>query len=89
MPVDGTTGKFIDVVTHDLNTFLNELIYNTGALYGLKITGLGDWIYTIAPNMRGEVYDSMREAIVIGGVTELKRLLIRQGWSLDFMLYRF
>lgn len=87
--VDPTTGKFQELVLHDLNTFLNELIYNTGALYGVRVTGLGDMVYNLLPNTRGDVYDAMREAVVIGGITELKRMLIRMGWSMDFMLYKF
>ena len=89
MPVDSTSGKFVTYVVHDLNNFLNEVIYNTGALWGLKVTGAGDWVYNIAPGMRGEMYDAMREALVIGGIYELKRFLQRQGWSMDFMLSRF
>ena len=87
--VDPTTGKFQELVLHHLNTFLNELIYNTGALYGVRVTGLGNMVYNLLPNTRGDVYDAMREAVVIGGITELKRMLIRMGWSMDFMLYKF
>ena len=86
---DPTTGKFHELVVHDINTFLNELIWNTGALYGVRVTGLGDMSYNIMPNTRGDLYDAMREAVVIGGITELRRFLIQKGFSMDFMIHHF
>ena len=92
MPVDATTGRFQETITHDLNSFLSDLIWNTAAMWGLSQTGVANWIYSMAPSMRGEVAEAMRGAAVIGTATELRRVLVRYGFPLaanDLMLVRF
>ena len=43
MPVDATTGRFHEVVTHDLNNFLSDLIWNSAAMWGLSQSGVANW----------------------------------------------
>ena len=92
MPVDATTGRFQEVITHDLNSFLSDLIWNSAAMWGLSQSGLANWIYSMAPSMRGEVAEALRGAMVIGLATEARRVLIRYGFPLganDLMFVRF
>ena len=92
MPVDATTGRFQEIITHDLNAFLSDLIWNGAAMWGLSQTGMANWIHSLAPSMRGEVAEAVRGAMVIGAATELRRVLVRYGFPLganDLMLVRF
>ena len=92
MPVDATTGRFQEVVTHDLNTVLSDLIWNSAAMWGLSQTGVANWVYSISPSMRGEVAEALRGATVIGLAREARRVLVRYGFPLganDLMLVRF
>ena len=66
MPVDATTGRFQEVITQHLNSFLSYLIWNSTAMWGLSQSGMANWIYSMAPSMRGEVAEAIRGAMVIG-----------------------
>ena len=92
MPVDATTGRFQEVITHDLNSFLSDLIWNSVSMWGLSQSGMDNWIYGMAPSMRGEVAEALGGAMVIGLATEARRMLIRYGFPLganDLMFVRF
>ena len=80
------------MVTHDLNSFLSDLIWNSAAMWGLSQTGVANWVYSISPSMRGEVAEALRGATVIGLAREARRVLVRYGFPLganDLMLVRF
>ena len=79
MPVDATTCCFQEVVTHDLNSFLSDLIWNTAAMWGLSQSGLANWVYSMAPSMHGR---SLKPSTVIGAATKARRLLLRYGFPL-------
>ena len=92
MSVDPTTGTFVHTINHDINSFLSDLIWNSAAMWGLSQSGLANWVYSMAPSMRGEVAEALRGAMVIGLATEARRVLVRYGFPLganDLMLVRF
>ena len=92
MPIDATTGRFQETITHDLNSFLSDLIWNSAAMWGLSQSGVANWLYSMAPSMRGEVAEALRGAMVIGLATEVRRMLIRYNFPVganDLMFVRF
>ena len=88
--VDPTTGTYVLTINHNVNTFLSDIIWNSAAMWGLSQSGLANWLYSMAPGMRGEVAEAIRGALVIGAATELRRVLIRYKFPVgDLMLIRF
>ena len=71
MSVDPTTGTFQQTINHDINSFLSDLIWNSAAMWGLSQSGLANWVYSMAPSMRGEVAEAIRVAMVIGAAMSM------------------
>lgn len=77
--VDPYSGAFMQVVAHDMDTFIGDVLYFTLAVYVSDMVGWSELIIPASSRMESAMWQSIRNGVLLSSYVEFRKWMEHFG----------